>query len=308
MWRTVAQFANDLRLAAMRWNDDDCNVMAAATAYYLGLSFFPLLLVLIAGLGFFVEYTHLGQDAQENLLTAIKQNMSEQLADYVGQMLELIKDRSRISGPIGLATMMLTSLAAFGQLEYAFDRIWGTPQTDSKSMIRHALDLLAKRGRAALVLLACGVLIVVVFIAGTTFSTIQSKIESHIDLPNWISTVGLAPITFAINLAVFTLLYRLLPRAPTRWIRALQGGLLTAVNWEIGRQLITILVSRGSYSAYGVVGAFLAVLLWCYYAVAIVLFGGEYIQVLRIRARARRRAAHAESTEPPPSPPSADAK
>jgi membrane protein len=301
MWRLVVQFANDLRQAAVRWNEDDCNVMAAATAYYLGLSFFPLLLVLLAGLSLFFQYTHLGQDAQANLLMAISQNMSEQLAGYVKQTLELVNNRSSINGPIGLATMMITSLAAFGQLEYAFDHIWGAPQSESKSMIRYALDFLAQRGRATLVLFASGVVIVIVFIAGTIFSTVQSKIESVVDLPNWVSSAGLIPLTFAINFAVFTLLYRLLPRVPIRWVRAAQGGLLTAINWEIGRQLITILVSRGSYSAYGVVGAFLAVLLWCYYAVAIVLLGAEYIQVLRARARALRRAqsGHVESTPAP---------
>jgi membrane protein len=308
MWRPIVQFGSDLKQAAVRWNDHDGSVMAAATAYYLGLSFFPLLLVLIAGLGLFFQYTHLGQDAQQNLLLAISQNMSPQLAEYVGQALTMVKDRSSIGGPIGLATMLITSLAAFGQLEYALDRIWGVPQSESKSMIRIAIQLIAQRFRSALLLLGLGGIVVIVFIAGMVLAGIQAQAESVVDLPDWVWSPIPIVVTFVINAGVFTLLYRLLPRAPTRWIRALQGGLLTAVAWEIGRQLITILVARGGYNAYGVVGAFLAVLLWCYYAVAIVLLGAEYIQVLRARARAERRSkshpptegtVHAEQTAPP---------
>ena len=44
--------------AVQRLYADDGPVMAAATAYYLGLSFFPLLLVLTAGVGWFLRHTH----------------------------------------------------------------------------------------------------------------------------------------------------------------------------------------------------------------------------------------------------------
>ncbi len=44
-----------------RWSRDDGPVMAAAVAYYIALSFFPLLLVLISGLGLFFRFAHTGQ-------------------------------------------------------------------------------------------------------------------------------------------------------------------------------------------------------------------------------------------------------
>jgi membrane protein len=80
------------------------------------------------------------------------------------------------------------------------------------------------------------------------------------------------------------LLFRLLPQAPVRWSDAFYGGFLTAAAWEIGRQLLAVFIARSKYtSAYGVIGAFLAVLLWCYYAVTIVLLGAEYIQIISHR-------------------------
>ncbi len=270
--------------------------MAAATAYYLGLSFFPLLLVLIAGVSWFIQNTHLGEDAQRVILKAINDNMSSQLGDYVKQALDLVKDRSSIGGPLGLATMLLASLAAFGQLDSAFDRIWGFPQSQSQSMLRYLLGLLAQRGCAFLALLGLGTVVVAVFLAGMVFTAIQTHTSAVVPLDPWVWNTAQTLITFVTNASVFTLLFRLLPKAPVRWKRALEGGLLTAAAWEIGRQLITILVARSKYSAYGVVGAFLAILLWCYYSVAIVLLGAEYIQVLRARAKAERKSKHTTGT------------
>jgi membrane protein len=298
MLKVIPLFFSDMRQAVARWSADDGSVMAAATAYYVGLSFFPLLLVLIAGVGWFLQNTHLGQDAQREVLAAIAQNMSPQLADYVSESLLMVQDRSSIGGPIGLATMLIASLAAFGQLDSAFDRIWGFPQSESQSMFRYLLGLLAQRGRAFLALLGLVVVVVIVFLAGMVLTAVQTHTAAVMPLEPWVWNSLQIIITFGTNAIVFTLLYRLMPKAPVRWKRALQGGLLTAVAWEIGRQLIRILVARSKYSAYGVVGAFLAILLWCYYAVAIVLLGAEYIQVLRARARVERKAKHDEPARP----------
>jgi hypothetical protein len=36
-------------------------------------------------------------------------------------------------------------------------------------------------------------------------------------------------------------------------------------------------------SAYGAIGSFIAILLWCYYGISILFFGAEYVQVLQLR-------------------------
>jgi membrane protein len=285
MWNMVVQFERDVRRAAMRWYEDDGPLMSAATAYYVGLSFFPLLIVLIAGVEWFLRNTHLGQDAQQKVLAAIAQNMSPELADYVRQSLAMVLDKSGVGGPVGLATMLITSVAAFAQLDSAFDRIWATPQSGSHSIFTMALRLILQRGRALLLLLGLAGVVLVVFLAGIVQSAIEAHTALAVPLDGWLWDAVQTTITFAINTVVFTFLYRLLPKLPVRWGDALHGGMLTAAAWEIGRQLLTIYIARSHYgSAYGVVGAFLAVLLWCYYAVAIVLLGAEYVQVIHARS------------------------
>ena len=288
MWRAAVQFAIDLRDAVKRWIADDGSLMSSATAYYVGLSFFPLLLVLIAGVGWFMQHTTRGQDAQQTVFDAISQNMSPVLADYVRELLLAVQQKSIISGPLGLVTMLVTSLAAFAQLDAAFDRIWRLAPAAPSSIFIVAWRFLLQRGRAFLLLLALGFFVVLLFLSSMVLNAVESRTGAVFSHDGWLWDSAKIGVTLATNTIVFTLLFRLLPKAPVRWDEALRGGFLTAAAWEIGRQLLAIFITRGKYTAYGVIGTFLAVLLWCYYAVTIVLLGAEYIQVLRARRRSER--------------------
>lgn len=293
MARASFQLIRDIGRAIDRWQADDGLMMAAATAYYVGLSFFPLLIVLIAGMSWFLQSTHLGQDAQRQVLEAISQNMSPALADYVGQVLSQLQAKSAVGGPIGLATMLLTSLAAFAQLDAAFDRIGNTESDESRGIVATLVGVLVQRGRAFILLLALATIVVVVFLAGVTLTAVQSHTATVLDVGGWLWSSLQIAITFVINVGVFTLMHQWLPKTPLRFGEAFRGALVTAVAWEIGRQVLSLYLVHSDYaSTYGVIGAFLGILLWCYYAVAIILVGAEYIQVVRAdRRRARREAA-----------------
>ena len=87
-----------------------------------------------------------------------------------------------------------------------------------------------------------------------------------------------------LNAVVFTLLYRALPRVRIAWKFAIRGGIVAAGIWEIGRQILASVVIGQHYtSAYGIIGSMLAIMLWIYYAAAVVFVGAEYVEVLRER-------------------------
>ncbi|MCC7084356.1 MAG: YihY/virulence factor BrkB family protein [Pirellulales bacterium] len=282
----ILQLFSDFRRTFTRWQDDGGWLMAAATAYYLGISFFPLLLVLIAGLGVFLESTHLGQDAQQRVLDAIAQGASPQLASYVKQALKTVSSKSATSGPLALGGMLIASLAAFAQLDSAFDRVWNAPQKESVGFWRGLLNVLVGRGRAFLLLLSLGAIVVVVFIAGLALSAVAAHSADWLPWGEWTTRAAQSALTIAVNVIIFTLMHKLLPKAQIDWDEALRGGIVTTAGWEIGRQIITHYIARTGYtSAYGVIGAFLSVMLWCYYAVTIVLLGAEWIQVRRERLK-----------------------
>jgi membrane protein len=100
--------------------------------------------------------------------------------------------------------------------------------------------------------------------------------------------------TIGVNAMLFMLMYRILPKRPVCWIDALRGGLLAAVIWELGRGLLgAVFIGMRYTSAYGAIGSFIALLLWCYYGISILFYGAEYVQVLEMR-RAEKLAKQGE--------------
>src|SRR5262245_3811099 len=69
----IGNFFRRLYAAGVRFSTDDGTLVAAGVAYYVALSFFPLLLVLVAGLGIVLQWTAVGQDARAQLIDAIRQ-------------------------------------------------------------------------------------------------------------------------------------------------------------------------------------------------------------------------------------------
>ena len=51
-----------------------------------------------------------------------------------------------------------------------------------------------------------------------------------------------------------------------------------AITWQIGQYLLALFVIGDKYSAYGVIGSLIAVMIWFYYASAAVFLGGEFVR------------------------------
>jgi membrane protein len=66
------------------------------------------------------------------------------------------------------------------------------------------------------------------------------------------------------------------------WKQAIGGGLVAGVAWEIGRQLLAFLIVGKSYTAYGVIGSFIVLMLWFYYASVVLLFGASFVAVASV--------------------------
>ena len=116
---------------------------------------------------------------------------------------------------------------------------------------------------------------------------------ARLHIPGTIAITGVdACATLLLNAAVFGMLYHRLPKRRIEWVDAFRGGLLAALVWEAGRQLLgAVLIGVRYTTAYGAIGSFIAMLLWCYWGVSIIFFGAEYAQVLSDQRRERREKA-----------------
>lgn len=264
----------------LRWNQDDAGLMSAAVAYYAVLSMFPLLLILTSGLGVFLKWTNEGQDAQHYIFTAIGEQVSPALAENVQMALNQVQQQASFSGPVGFVTLLIASMALFAQFERAFDRIWNVNTPRSVTFWQTAKRVITHRLRAFLMLICLGIAIVAVFFAGLAFQAFRAFTGRHIETDVSVWWFAQILLVVVLNALVFSLLYKFLPKAKVRWIHALRGGIFAAICWEFGRQVLAAFVIGKRYSAYGLIGSLLAIMLWAYYSFAIIFVGAEYAQLL----------------------------
>lgn len=292
--------------AARKWLADDAGSMAAGVAYYLALSLFPMLLLLTAGLGIVFRFTQMGHDAEFQILSIVSEHCSPSLEQQVRVVLSQLQEQSLVGGPLGLAAALLAAIGVFYRFERAFDRIWMVKTREDANWRAACLRILRQRFSACLLLASVGLAIVFILLANLAVGVLHAWM-ARLHIPGTFAIAGVdACATLLMNAAVFGLLYRWLPKRRIDWVDAFRGGLLAALVWEAGRQVLgAVLIGVRYTAAYGAIGAFIALLLWCYWGVSIIFFGAEYAQVLSDQRRLHREqlaAASADAVTPLPCP------
>jgi membrane protein len=278
LWRRVW-------VAHLNFQEHEGTLSAASIAYYVALSFFPLLLVLVAGLSWILQWTQIGQNAWQALHDTISNQLSPDLAHQVGLTLRTVSDRAPSSGPIGFLVLLASAIAIFAQLDAAFDRTWRMPADRHSSWWQWGRRLLFQRLKALGMLVGLGGFVVLAMVASMVVRGFEQAIQPQVPIGPWGEWATSLWVNLLLNLLAFTMIYRVVPRAAIRWWDALRGGVLAALLWELGRQALTAYFLHLNYpSAYGIIGSFIAVMLWAFYASVVLLFGAEYLRVLREEA------------------------
>lgn len=261
------------------WSRHDGFLLSAAMAYYAAFSLFPLCLVLIAGLGLASRLSIEVQNEQQKLLALIGQNVSPWLAEQLGHILVGVQVQAGVGGPLGLVALLLAAIGIFWQFQNIFDRVWDTGDSGWKGWWAAIRTALFTRLVAFLMLLSVGALLVTVFLADMALSAVQIFVE-RLPAGRLVWHIGHPASIVASYSLLVALLYKVLPRVRVRWRDALCGGIFVAVIWKIGQEILARLIIGQQYSAYGVVGSFLAIMLWIYYASAVVFLGAEFVQAI----------------------------
>ncbi len=284
-WLTQ-RFWPRLYRAATKWQQDDGLTWAASLAYYGAFSFFPLVLVILSGAGIVLSVSPAAQLKQEQLIKLIGEQTSPSLAEQIETILSGVQSKAAISGPIGLATLILGAIGIFMQLEAAFDRIWKVTADNGpkRALLRIIRNVLFTRLRAFLMLIGAGLIVLGAFIANMVLAGI-SRYTEEIPMGTLVFHVLQLGLSAFLNGLMFTLIYRVMPKRHVPWLQAIGGGLVAGIAWEIGRQLLALLIVGKSYTAYGVIGSFIILMLWFYYASLVLLFGAEFVQVGSVGAQ-----------------------
>jgi len=268
-----------------RWSRNDGNLLAASMSYYAALSFFPLLLVLLTALGFALEFSASAQNVQTQLIEFLSHNTNPSLANEVDKLLGQLRDRALGNSVWVWLVFLVGAIGIFSQLEAAFDRLWHDTTPHDHGVWAAVQNALWNRLKAFLTLIGLGILIIVSFVIGLVFTAVRTWAEEI----SWAEQLvgngsfwhwSQLALSVTLNALVLSLVFKMIPRARVRYLHAVCVGILIAIVWQLGSQVVSRFLVGGNYSAYGVVGSFIAMMLWVYYASMLLLFGAQMVQVL----------------------------
>jgi len=103
-----------------------------------------------------------------------------------------------------------------------------------------------------------------------------------------------------LDIALFMVLYLMLPHAASSWREILPGAIGAGFLWELAKRAFLFFVSTYvsvSNLVYGSVAAIIAILTWAYLSGLIFLFGA-YLNVAYCHKRQQQREAAAPSSMP----------
>jgi membrane protein len=277
----VGNTSSLLKQTFQEWLQDKTPQLGAALAYYTVFSLAPLILVLLAIIGF------LFRDDPAGAWNKITQQMGYFLDPSALEVVQNIAQKASQPGKSVIATIIGVALAlfgasgVFGQLQDALNTIWGVkakPGTGIWGFLR------ARFLSFAMVAGICFLLLVSLAIEALLkgFSHyVQSVVPGGIVIALTVYLV----FDFAVVVLLFAMIFKFLPDVKIQWRDVWIGAVMTAIFFGIGKWALGLYLSSGAAgSVYGAASSLITLLLWVYYSSQILLFGAEFTQVYSDRA------------------------
>ena len=244
--------------------------LAANTGYFIVLSVFPALLLVLSAL----SYTGL---TVENLLEMLEGVLPQALMGTARQLiLSVYKNASgAVAGVSALTAIWSSSRGVYGLLT-GLNAIYGVSE-DRGYLYTRFISVLYTFALEAVILLT-----LVLHVFGNSLL----KFIRSLNLPAMTVLTDILDLRFVFLLLVqsllFTLMFMILPNRRNRFWESLPGGLLASIGWLLFSNLYSVYVTHfPSYAnIYGSVYAIAISMLWLYCCLEIIFFGGALNQLL----------------------------
>ncbi|WP_207429315.1 YihY/virulence factor BrkB family protein [Pedobacter sp. SYSU D00535] len=249
--------------------------LSAALSYYTLFSIAPLLLIIISLAGRFY-----GEEAlQGKLFEEINEFIGREAALQVQEIIQnvTIKENSVLAVTTGIITLFIGATGVFVEIQDSINMIWRVKAKPEKGWLK----LLKNRLLSFSMIATMGFLLIVSLIINGIVTAFSTKLHQYFpEVTVLLVQIFNSALTFAIITILLGIVFKFLPDVEIKWRDVRAGAIFTALLFMLGRYLITLYIERvGPGSTYGAAGSLIVILVWVYYAAAILYFGAEFTQV-----------------------------
>ncbi len=239
---------------------DEMGIIAAGLAYYLLLTLFPLLLLLIAASTPFVS--------SDAVIRQVGRFVGDYLPAVQSDLRSLLREVVVARGPVtvfAILGLFWSSSGVFDLIQRGLDRAWHVPAPR---------PLWRQRLISLVTVILLGGLFALSF---ATSALARSGVRFRLDFANRSVEILSLVFTLILNYALFAYVYRIFPNVKLSWRSVRLGALVASILWEIAKYaFVWYLLNFARLNlVYGSVGAIIALLVWGYITATILLFGAE---------------------------------
>ena len=259
IWQRLLAFGHNYMHAVLR---HEIGVRAAALAYYALFSLFPLVLLIISGIGFVLRSDTL----QQQIMAQINHVLPTR-GDVVGTVIDQVITARGATGFLGMLTLLWAASGFFGALEASVNTIFGSE--NKRSWWR-------RRGVGVLMVL----FMAPIFSLATLLTSLSRIVTRMPFLPPAVLQLMATGIdqlvTLALIVLVFSALLHWIPRQQPGWGATLVGAVSTAIVWMALTSAFTWYLGSGlaGYNlVYGPISTVIALVLWFFLSSYVILLG-----------------------------------
>jgi membrane protein len=260
-----------LKEAYTSWKKDHAPQLAAALTYYTIFSLTPLLLVILAIIGFVYQQT-----PTDRFLNEIQSFAGKDVANTLKDMLEAGKIATR-SGPafiLGTALTLFGSIGMFRQLKNALNLIWQIPEQKMPWK-----DILKRDVWLFLLIILSSLFLLASLSLGAVLSSPYFPFLPLMTASPWIVSLLHQLLSLTLGTLMVGILFKALPDKKIPWNTVWRAATVTSVVFALAKYAFGFYLAHSSISsAYGAAGSLVALLLWIYYSAQVFLFGVEIVK------------------------------
>jgi membrane protein len=253
------------------WIDHRAGSKGAALAFYTLFSITPILILAIAGAGFFFG----AEAAEGEIIAQIEGLVGRNGAQAIQALLAGASDP--VSGlaatMMAIVLLLVGATSVFVELKGSLDELWGIEPQKGLAIVVFLRTRLHSFG----LVLVLAFLLLVSLALSAAFAVLERYAggiwSGSYDVLFVLSSV----LAFAVIACLFAVIYRALPDAPLSWRDVWTGAAITAGLFILGKYAIGLYLGNSSVAtSFGAAGSLIALLLWVYYSAQIFFLGAVF--------------------------------
>jgi membrane protein len=250
------------------------NVLAGAVTYFGFLSFFPILAIGFAAVGYL---SGIYPDARDNLASAIQQLFPGIVTNHPAPgkiSLDQIEAAKIEAGLIGLALLLYSGLGWLSGLREALQNTFEVPKEEKRSfVVGKAFDLVVLCAVGFVMIVSVGISGVVAGLADTILDWVGIGGGPAGRALLWL--IGPA-LGVAASTVLFFVMFKLLPKPDLPRKAMWRGALFAAVGFELLKLIVVNILGHVGGTSFAPLALAVTLLVWINYFSRLVMYGASW--------------------------------